>query len=54
MLAPLCILGGVVRDPALHDEVCRHIAAWMDGLADWRVLGLAEGPIVSPEGIRSS
>jgi 23S rRNA (cytidine1920-2'-O)/16S rRNA (cytidine1409-2'-O)-methyltransferase len=42
--------GGVVRDPALHDEVCRRIAAWLDGLPDWRVLGLAESPILGPEG----
>ena len=42
--------GGVVRDPALHDEVCRRIAAWLDGLPDWRMLGLAESPILGPEG----
>ncbi len=42
--------GGVVRDPALHDEVCRRIAAWLHGLPDWRVLGLAESPILGPEG----
>jgi len=42
--------GGVVRDPALHDEVCRRIAAWLDGLPGWRVLGLAESPILGPEG----
>ena len=42
--------GGVVRDPALHDEVCRRISAWLDSLPGWRVLGLAESPIRGPEG----
>lgn len=30
--------GGVVRDPALHDDVCRDIATWIEALgwqADW-------------------
>ena len=31
--------GGVVRDPALHEEVCDEIAAWLAGLPGWRVLG---------------
>jgi 23S rRNA (cytidine1920-2'-O)/16S rRNA (cytidine1409-2'-O)-methyltransferase len=44
--------GGVVRDPALHDEVCRRVAAWLHGLPGWRVLGLAESPILGPEGNR--
>jgi len=42
--------GGVVRDPALHKEVCRDIAAWLDGLPDWTVLGVTESPITGPEG----
>ncbi len=42
--------GGVVRDPSLHDEVCRRIGAWLDGLPGWRVLGLAQSPILGPEG----
>ncbi len=42
--------GGVVRDPALHDEVCQRIRAWLDGLPGWRVLGIAESPITGPEG----
>jgi len=41
---------GVVRDPALHEEVCDRISAWLDGLADWRVLGISESPITGPEG----
>jgi 23S rRNA (cytidine1920-2'-O)/16S rRNA (cytidine1409-2'-O)-methyltransferase len=42
--------GGVVRDPALHREVCDEIVAWLGGRAGWRVEGLTESPIRGPEG----
>jgi 23S rRNA (cytidine1920-2'-O)/16S rRNA (cytidine1409-2'-O)-methyltransferase len=42
--------GGVVRDPALHREVCDRIVAWLDGRPGWRVAGLTESPIRGPEG----
>ena len=41
--------GGVVRDPALHEEVCERIRAWLEA-QDWTVLGLTESPILGPEG----
>lgn len=41
---------GVVRDPALHKEVCEKIAAWFGEQARWRVLGIIESPILGPEG----
>ena len=41
--------GGVVRDPALHDEVCARIRAWL-AAQGWDVLGLTESPILGPEG----
>jgi 23S rRNA (cytidine1920-2'-O)/16S rRNA (cytidine1409-2'-O)-methyltransferase len=41
---------GVVRDPALHEEVCEAIRAWWSGLPGWQVIGLAESPITGPEG----
>jgi len=41
--------GGVVRDPALHREVCERIAAWL-GARGWRVEGVTESPIRGPEG----
>ena len=44
--------GGVVRDPALHREVCDRIAAWIEGEMGWRLLGLTESPITGPEGNR--
>ena len=42
--------GGVVRDPALHAEVCERIRAWLAALPGWTVLGIAESPIKGPEG----
>ncbi|OFX13372.1 MAG: hemolysin [Alphaproteobacteria bacterium RIFOXYD12_FULL_60_8] len=42
--------GGVVRDPALHAEVCARIVAWVDSLPGWSVLGVTESPITGPEG----
>ncbi len=42
--------GGVVRDPALHREVCARIAAWLEAQPGWRVAGVTESPIRGPEG----
>ena len=42
--------GGVVRDPALHQAICRVIADWWAALPGWRVLGITESPITGPEG----
>jgi 23S rRNA (cytidine1920-2'-O)/16S rRNA (cytidine1409-2'-O)-methyltransferase len=42
--------GGVVRDPALHREVCARISAWLEGEARWPVVGIVESPIRGPEG----
>ncbi len=44
--------GGVVRDPALHQEVCDRIHAWFERQPGWSVLGLTESPILGPEGNR--
>ncbi len=43
---------GVVRDQAVHQEVCERIQGWWTALPDWRVLGIAESPITGPEGNR--
>ena len=42
--------GGVVRDPALHREVCERITGWLAAQPGWRVEGLTESPIQGPEG----
>ncbi|GEO82333.1 TlyA family RNA methyltransferase [Pararhodospirillum oryzae] len=42
--------GGVVRDPALHAEVCETIQDWLAGLPGWTVLGVTPSPITGPEG----
>ncbi len=42
--------GGVVRDPALHEEVCAGIREWLDNEPGWSVIGLTESPITGPEG----
>jgi 23S rRNA (cytidine1920-2'-O)/16S rRNA (cytidine1409-2'-O)-methyltransferase len=41
--------GGVVRDPALHRQVCERISAWVASQG-WRVLGVVESPLKGPEG----
>jgi 23S rRNA (cytidine1920-2'-O)/16S rRNA (cytidine1409-2'-O)-methyltransferase len=42
--------GGVVRDPALHEEVCARIESWLAARPGWRVLGVTESPVLGPEG----
>lgn len=42
--------GGVVRDAALHEQVCARIHDWLANLPGWRVLGISESPILGPEG----
>ena len=41
--------GGVVRDAALHEEVCARVAAWLQARG-WSVQGVTESPIRGPEG----
>jgi 23S rRNA (cytidine1920-2'-O)/16S rRNA (cytidine1409-2'-O)-methyltransferase len=43
---------GVVRDPKVHRDVCETIEAWWSALPGWRILGLAESPVLGPEGNR--
>ena len=43
---------GVVRDPAVHREVCERIGSWWGAMPGWRVTGLTESPITGPEGNR--
>ncbi|TAL02947.1 MAG: TlyA family RNA methyltransferase [Rhodospirillaceae bacterium] len=41
---------GVVRDPALHAEVCATISAWLSAQPGWAVAGVTASPITGPEG----
>ena len=41
--------GGVVRDEAVRERVCRDVAAWLEGRG-WAVAGLTTSPITGPEG----
>ena len=41
---------GVVRDPALHGEVCDTVTAWMNVQPGWQVEGVTQSPITGPEG----
>ena len=42
--------GGVVREPALHQEVCDRIRTWFERQSSWSVLGIVESPVLGPEG----
>ena len=42
--------GGVVRDPALHEEVCETIRCWLAEEMGWTVLGIVKSPITGPKG----
>jgi 23S rRNA (cytidine1920-2'-O)/16S rRNA (cytidine1409-2'-O)-methyltransferase len=42
--------GGVVRDPALHEEVCQRVGQWLAQAMRWKVEGLVASPILGPEG----
>jgi len=44
--------GGVVRDPAVHREVCEGAASWVAAQPGWSVVGIVESSILGPEGNR--
>jgi len=44
--------GGVVRDSALHKEVCDRISEWLTVKRGWFVRGIVPSPITGPEGNR--
>jgi 23S rRNA (cytidine1920-2'-O)/16S rRNA (cytidine1409-2'-O)-methyltransferase len=41
--------GGVVRDPSVHDRVCREARAWVQSQG-WSVVGVTQSPITGSEG----
>ena len=42
--------GGIVRDPALHAEICDTMAAWLEQQPGWQLLGICPSPITGAEG----
>lgn len=42
--------GGVVRDPAIREEVLRGIVDWLAARPGWRVRGTVESPVTGPKG----
>jgi 23S rRNA (cytidine1920-2'-O)/16S rRNA (cytidine1409-2'-O)-methyltransferase len=42
--------GGIVRDAALHAEVCADIAAWLGARPGWSVEGIIESPLRGADG----
>ena len=43
--------GGVVKDPAVHEAVCRSVAGTVEALG-FHVLGITPSPILGPKGNR--
>ncbi|MBL8642299.1 MAG: TlyA family RNA methyltransferase, partial [Rhodospirillaceae bacterium] len=41
---------GVVRNEAVHAEVCDTVRAWLSAQAGWTVAGITPSPITGPEG----
>ncbi|MCE2518850.1 MAG: TlyA family RNA methyltransferase [Alphaproteobacteria bacterium] len=44
--------GGIVRDPAVHRDVCTTIRTWLANTMGWRVLGIVESPVTGRTGNR--
>ncbi len=44
--------GGIVRDAALHEEVCTRLVAWVKAQPGWQVLGVVDSPIEGADGNR--
>lgn len=42
--------GGVVRDSALHEDVCAQIETWLASEKGWHVDGITKSPITGPKG----
>lgn len=42
--------GGIVRDEALHQQVCDDIAHWCMNEMGWDVIGITDSPITGAEG----
>ncbi|MBC6441409.1 MAG: TlyA family RNA methyltransferase [Rhodospirillales bacterium] len=43
---------GVVRDRAVHDQVCESIRSWLSDESGWTVLGITDSPVTGAAGNR--
>ena len=43
---------GVVRDPQVHEAVCRDLSNWLQADMGWRAIGIEPSPILGGEGNR--
>jgi 23S rRNA (cytidine1920-2'-O)/16S rRNA (cytidine1409-2'-O)-methyltransferase len=41
---------GVIRDAAIHREICDDITCWLAAVPEWRVIGVVASPIMGAEG----
>lgn len=44
--------GGLLRDPAMGEQIARDLEAWLDALPGWRALGFVPSPIEGGDGNR--
>ena len=42
--------GGIVKDPLVHEEVCRNFSEWLLEQKGWRMEGICESPITGLKG----
>ncbi|MGK2740702.1 TlyA family RNA methyltransferase [Tepidicaulis sp. LMO-SS28] len=42
--------GGIVKDAALHEEICARLAGWLGALPGWQFLGITDSPIEGGDG----
>ncbi len=42
--------GGIVRDPARHQQACDFVRDWLDSRPGWRVIGIEQSPITGAKG----
>ncbi len=42
--------GGIVKDTALHERVCKEVSDWVESKSGWKVAGLVPSPIKGAKG----
>jgi 23S rRNA (cytidine1920-2'-O)/16S rRNA (cytidine1409-2'-O)-methyltransferase len=44
--------GGIITDPAIHEEICNNIIEWWKNMGGYDIIGTTESPIKGAEGNR--